>query len=549
MTATRPAAGRPAPGPLPGCRYRPAGARIRRDELHQGGKVRLEDIRLRDDERLVQLKGGDERLGASLRVLVIGPGRRRLAPLDQRRVFGLGLRGTDRNAIAPPLPGRRHCRGKRLHLRGQPGQRRGAVIDGRPRRGHVDPQRFRRAQGLLPALFRRRAGRAQLAVRDRPAPHVPAPPYSAGQRDRQRPVRPQRRDSPRGHRRQFGPAEVMLPEGGERGPVRFLGRGHRPAGRGLARRQVRQRAPRRLDREGSLLTGLLKEGEAGECGRHLHPFRCQVPDFFQRGPEPGDACRPVDRRPLQAPQRGGHRLARREEDVGAADRAVPPALGEGPVGGLVTEPGGEHCPGPDPVGEPRRGREVVGAGRPVPPCRPDWRQSRARPDRPVAGIWSRQDDLEADQFPGRFGDRVRPPGARLAERRRRVGEVGDAPGTLGDDRGDEVTKYLGHSCPRRRVHAEHPVPALAVLPVSVSVVGDGVRVGAGEKRDGLVDRELLASDKRLVRRPAAGGNALRCAPVPYHKRLAPHVDPPSVHPVHLVPLASRPRPRTLQRLR
>ena len=45
---------------------------------------------------------------------------------------------------------------------------------------------------------------------------------------------------------QLGPAEFVRPEGGERGPVSFLGQGHRLPGSGLARHEARQGAPRGL---------------------------------------------------------------------------------------------------------------------------------------------------------------------------------------------------------------------------------------------------------------------------------------------------------------
>ena len=197
---------------------------------------------------------------------------------------------------------------------------------------------------------------------------------------------------------------------------------------------------------------------------------------------------------------------------------MPPALREGTVGGQVAEPRGEHRPRADPVGEPGRGREVVRPGRPVPPGRPDGRQAESGPGQAAGGLRRDQHDLEAGQRRSRRGDRVGTPGARLPERLRRIGQVGDAPGALGDDRGDQVAGHLRRPRPRRRVHAEHPV-------------------AAGQARQRLVDRELLAPDQCLIRGAAPQRDAVRRAPVPHHKRLAPHIDSLNVHPARLVPLA------------
>ena len=114
---------------------------------------------------------------------------------------------------------------------------------------------------------------------------------------------------------------------------------------------------------------------------------------------------------------------------------------------------------------------------------------------------------------------------RFPEGRRRTGQVGDAAGALGDDRGDQVAEHLGHPGAGRRVHREH-------APVGL--------------RDGLVDRELLAADEGAIRRPASGRDAVGRASVPHHQRLPAHVhaaDPESVT-VHAGMTRRRGDPRT-----
>ena len=133
---------RPRPCPRPG-RPGPESEPCSGDELHERGHVRLEDLRVRGDERLVQLKGGDERLGPGIRVLLVRPGRHRLPPLDQRGVFRLRLGRPGGDVVTPPLPGRGDRLGERRHLGGKPGHLVGLRRGGRPCRRRVAVERLR----------------------------------------------------------------------------------------------------------------------------------------------------------------------------------------------------------------------------------------------------------------------------------------------------------------------------------------------------------------------------------------------------------------------
>ena len=174
-------------------------------------------------------------------------GADRLAPLDQRGVFRLGLGRAGGHVVAPPLPGRGDRLGERLHLGGRAWPPRRSASSTADRAAVASrPQRLRRRAA---PRSQRCSAAAQAARSSRRATDQSA---GSGRGARRRPARPTAPPRDRSaarpcgrHRRQRRPGELVRPESRERRPVLLLGRRHRVAGRGLARRQVRQPAPAR----------------------------------------------------------------------------------------------------------------------------------------------------------------------------------------------------------------------------------------------------------------------------------------------------------------